>query len=460
MVSSRIVYFDLETRPNPKTRVQEVYAVGWQYYDDDGKTQGYQALFQQHPTDDVCKKFLLWLADNVFVPRLEQYEFCKTQNLHGGRQTAFTPVTLAAYNASGFDIHFLVSKLNKLRLLHDILENTRVKFKKTAGGLLMVEFFDEVNCITLAKTHDLNRIFNGVTLDKLSELATGKKMKSIFPHNAMHRLEDVSEYVRDRNPKLMEVTLDDFPPGTEKQLTNKFIENEPKEFQDFWRQLKTEKKGLFPLAAQARYYLQQDVDALDKTYQVIDKMFVIVTKASVLRFPTVTSCTWYMAMHTLPAKCINTKMDTKDKRGRGNRSKIYTHLWRVNTIEAQAIERAVYGGRVYPRCGKFESKNFKTWTTYYDIDDYLVYLDAHALYSCCLSESAFARGIHRWLKGKELEQLTQKLRAGPLKGKFAKRMVLKVRLTPMPTDVEPCIPRKDEYGQLQWDLQPRLRGGR
>ena len=295
-----------------------------------------------------CEKFrqAKKTKDNEYVSEQEKKVAQKTMSKYA------SPIYLCGYNASNFDLYFIMRELSKNEAHAD-----RFRAETVFKGRTLVCFIltDRLTGKVALKGHDLCQIAMCSLADGC-ESFVGEKIKGRFPHLFMAR-----EFFKDPVRVLsqtFDLTPEDYPKKDRKDLTEADL------------------KG-FNVLENLKKYGRNDTEILVRLYEAINrKVFLPVCEADVLRFATMGSISNYMFLKNLPSSCYYKKDDhfaTAD-----HSSKTLTRLFVCDMEEEEIIRQAIYGGKTLPRQHEFMSKDMGL--PYKQIMDFLGYLDISGMY--------------------------------------------------------------------------------
>ena len=271
------------------------------------------------------------------------------------------PLVLCGYNASNFDLYFIVRELSKHE---EYAERFRVETIFKGRCLVCFNMTDRQTGKKALFSHDLCQI----TLDSLDgscQSFVGEKVKGRFPHLFMSR-----EFFKDPEGVLsqtFDLTPMDYPKKDRGDLTVEDL------------------KG-FNVGEELRKYGRNDTEILIRLYEAInDKVFLPCCGADVLRFATAGATANYNFLHHLPTVCHDRKAvhHATDKRD----TETATKLFLCDKEEEMIVREATYGGKTLPRLVEFLSKDLGK--PYEEIKDYLGDADISGMYVNIMKEHQF-----------------------------------------------------------------------
>lgn len=205
-------------------------------------------------------------------------------------------------------------------------------------------------------------------------------------------------------------------------------------------------------------YAKSDVDVLVALYRKLDEVCFNLVGASVIRFMTAASLTWYGG-----AKNIESQFWTTKKSG-----KVTLDLHRLTRTENIFVRRAIKGGKCFPRVPHWVSSQLEDYKAgnvgFDDVWDYFVYLDFASMYPAAMMKFVYPYGKHREATAEELAKIHDLCTQGRVDE--LPFCIAEVVASLHPCEVEPVVSRRKcktpetEHGAetngIAWDNVKRL----
>jgi ATP-dependent DNA helicase PIF1 len=402
------VFYDLETWNNISTNyVHKVYFVGASYWKDNKLIERKSICTKNGGHDEVFDKFSEWI-----FAKLKSLNK-KLKQLKGRYRNVFKsvePITVIAYNGSGYDNHFVSQKLwnskyfnRNFIITHTVRQSKLIKIdirsRHTPWKVLMT-FWDP--CLLL------NQSLKKAVKSYCPSLKQGK---DVFPHGYVSRVGPVAAIGDD---ELKEVNIEtDFCSDEDRAEIRKRIKSGELQAGP------SPDTVMMPLRKQLFFYGELDVKVLERLVIALDYLCFnhLLPTVSILKFSTIAQMTKYGWLSNLDKEFIYKPQKARGGEKEYSDETLYTKMHLLSQRLDGEIRKSVYGGRCYPRIKRWISsqleelkkklQNIETIerreqrsllkerkALYHSIDDAYVYADVHSMYVSIMKNRDFPYGPH------------------------------------------------------------------
>ena len=482
MTLDKTIVFDVETYAGSDS--ETVYSVAAKYWVRNRvKSQIIRKLWDDGVVDPMSD-FMDWMFSIV------SSDFELWANSDKSSKHLLQPVTLIAFNGSGFDNYWVMRHIiHGKSEMHDFTK-FRVNFTMRGGTIVTlslhrtrvvdgVQHGHEKSCL---RTWD-PFLLMPTSLDSMSRgLLDGVGgVKGCFPHTYISRVGAAAAF--DSRVVSTRLIPTDFPVSHRGKDLWAFCESEELKY--------SEVEGWvdFPLRHIHDKYLWQDVNLLTRCVVALDRLcFVTVLPGiSILQFPTAASFTMFGFMFTLPkrfqydthrrrtsdrdsAEDLEMVMETERNLPPGvslsseSDRLVRSRLHLPTMEESRRVRLSIYGGKAFPRATWWMSsvcndylKREKDLTSadYESLTDCLYYTDFQAMYGSIMKTREFPIGPHLVVMTPSvLNSLLSQLRTHGQSG--TPFFIMSLDRRPNEHEVEPPLgAHSAETGNLSWDNTTR-----